>query len=82
MEPSTDRPIPDAEIDEFYTVARKAGIYHAALIKQGIPADLASQLVRDWHLAQMGPPITRYGGVAEELIREIVTAARRARAIP
>lgn len=43
-----DHTLPDELVDHLYLAARLAGIYYQALIKQGLPAELAGQLVRDW----------------------------------
>ena len=57
MEPDDrpDRPlVTDSEINYLYALAKKTGIYRAALVKQGISAELADQLTRDWHANQVG----------------------------
>jgi len=45
-----DHSLPQDQIDRLYQVARLAGIYYQALIKQGLSDELAARLVQDWHL--------------------------------
>lgn len=45
-EPST---VDKAELDMLRALAWKAAAYHRSLVEQGVSAELADQLVRDWH---------------------------------